>query len=342
MTHRFPVKEIARQSGLSTATVDRVLNNRAHVSPQASRRVADAIEELARQEGQLAAKGRQLFIDVVVEAPDRFLREIRRATDTVLADFKPAAIRPRFSAAQTMTDDHCVSVLRLIEKRGSQGVCLKVRDTPQTRNAVRDLAARNIPVVTVFTDLPASERLAYAGLDNRSAGKTAAYLMHKLLPRSASRVLTTLSQHSFQGEEERYIGFRAELELLRPNIVLADASGGGGLNAGTAKEVANVIQTNQDIAGIYSMGGGNKAVLEALESLPRFPSAFVAHDLDQDNLDLLKQQRLSFVLHHDLRKDMRAAFRHILAHHGIGTPPANSLSDIQIVTPENIPFDWSP
>ena len=45
MTHRFPIKEIALQAGLSTATVDRVMNGRAHVSPQTRRRVEDAIAE---------------------------------------------------------------------------------------------------------------------------------------------------------------------------------------------------------------------------------------------------------------------------------------------------------
>jgi len=34
MTHRFPVKEIARQAGVGPATVDRVLHARANVSPQ--------------------------------------------------------------------------------------------------------------------------------------------------------------------------------------------------------------------------------------------------------------------------------------------------------------------
>ena len=74
MTHRFPIKEVARQAGLGTATVDRVLNDRAHVSPQTRLRVSAAIEELKAQEAQLAARGRRVFFDFVVEAPSRFSR----------------------------------------------------------------------------------------------------------------------------------------------------------------------------------------------------------------------------------------------------------------------------
>lgn len=337
MTHRFPVKEIALQSGLSTATVDRVLNNRAHVSPQTHKRVHDAISELARQESQLAAKGRRLFFDLVVEAPNRFSREIRAASETVLDDLRPAAIRARFEFAETMAEDRCTGLLARIARRGSQGVCLKARDTRSVRQAIAELTGRNIPVVTIFTDIPRSGRLAYAGLDNASAGRTAAYFMQKLLPEHSGAVLTTLSQHAFQGEEERYRGFRTQLHRLRPDLQIIDASGGGGLNPDTRREVTERLRAGPAIDGVYSMGGGNLAVLQALAEAGQKPGVFIAHDLDEDNLDLLRQEKLTLVLHHDLRADMRAAFRHLLAFHGIGTAPSVSRSDIQVVTPMNLP-----
>jgi len=337
MTHRFPVKEIALQSGLSTATVDRVLNDRAHVSPQTHRRVHDAIDELIRQESQFAAKGRRLFLDVVVEAPNRFSREIRTAVEGLLEDFRPAALRPRFNFAETMTEEQCCGLLDRIAKRGSQGVCLKARDTANVRKAIAALKSRRVPVVTIFTDLPGSKRLAYAGLDNGSAGRTAAYFMQKLLPMKAEAVLTTLSQHAFQGEEERYRGFRTELHRLRPDLRIVDASGGGGLTPDTRREVTDGLRSAPAIDGVYSMGGGNLAVLQALAATGQTPGVFIAHDLDEDNQALLRAEQLTLVLHHDLRSDMRTAFRHLLAFHGIGVAPEISRSDIQVVTPMNLP-----
>lgn len=341
MTHRFPVKEIALQSGLSTATVDRVLNNRDHVSPQTRRRVQDAIEELNRQEGQLAARGRRVFLDVLVEAPKRFSREIQRASEAVLSEFKPIAIRPRFKLFETMTPEDCALELERIARRGSQGVCLKARDTDLVRIAINTLRARGIPVVTVFTDNPGSGRLAYAGLNNIRAGQTAAYLVHKWLPADAATVLTTLSQHSFQGEEHRYEGFSKQLRALRPSIQLLDASGGGGHNPATGKEVTGQVFNQKRIDGVYSMGGGNRAILAALEDMGLQPTTFIAHDLDEDNLELLAQNRLSVVLYHDLKCDMRAAFRQCLAFHGLAEAPSQLESDIQIVTPMNLPADYA-
>ncbi|MCV0425354.1 MAG: LacI family DNA-binding transcriptional regulator [Roseibium sp.] len=337
MTHRFPVKEIALQAGLSTATVDRVLNNRAHVSPQTRVRVRDAIEELSSQEGQFAAKGRRIFLDIVVEAPSRFSREIRRAVENVLHDFHPAAIRSRFAMAEIMTAKDCAAILARIKKRGSQGVCLKARDTPEVRAAIGELVAKNIPVLTIFTDIPGSQRLAYAGLNNVSAGKTAAYLMLNFLKPDDETVLTTLSQRAFQGEVDRFQAFKSELLLHRPDLKLIDASGGGGLNPRTGIDVGEKIKGQARIAGVYSMGGGNQAILKSLEESGQQPSIFIAHDLDEDNLDLLRSDRLTFVLHHDIRADMKSAIRHILAFHGLGEAPGSSESDIGVVTPMNIP-----
>ena len=177
MTHRFPIKEIARQAGLGTATVDRVLNGRAHVSPQTRLRVSAAIDELTEQEAQLAARGRRLFFDFVVEAPSRFSREVRRAAEAILPQIGPAACRPRFLLQEIMEEDEVLRALQRILKRGSHGVCLKARDTIRIREAVNGLLAAKIPVVTLVTDIGGTDRLTYVGLDNAGAGRTAAFLV---------------------------------------------------------------------------------------------------------------------------------------------------------------------
>ena len=65
---------------------------------------------------------------------------------------------------------------------------------------------------------------------------------------------------------------------------------------------------------------------------------FVAHDLDEDNTRLLREHRLSVVLHHDLRHDLREACHVVMRAHG-ALPPAGPTvpSAIQVVTPYNMP-----
>jgi LacI family transcriptional regulator len=215
---------------------------------------------------------------------------------------------------------------------------LKAPDVPEVVAAVARLDAAGIPVVTLVTDLPNSARSAYAGADNRAAGETAAYLIGRLLGASGGKVLVTLSSGRFRGEEEREIGFRRVIRARYPSIGIIEVSEGHGTDAPTGTLVAAALADDPDINAVYSVGGGNRAVLAAFEAAGRPISVFVAHDLDADNRALLAERRIDFVLHNDLRTDARSAFRAMMARAtpAIRTAPA-SFSAVEIVTPYNMP-----
>ncbi|MEL7343455.1 MAG: LacI family DNA-binding transcriptional regulator [Pseudomonadota bacterium] len=339
MTHRFPIKEIARQAGVGLATVDRVLNARANVSPQTRKRVAAAIAELEGQEGQLTAKGRQLFVDIIVEAPTRFSSHIQRAAQAVLPNLAMAVFRPRFTLEDMMDADDVAQTLERVRRRGSHGVCLKARDLPQVRSGVAALEAAGIPVVTLVTDLPGTPRRAYVGLDNANAGRTAAFLIAMATKGSKGAILTCRSQDAFYGEAERFEAFCEALKTAAPDLEVFDVSGGAGIGVQTHRRTEAMLEKhNPDVQAVYSMGGGNKAILAALEDRGVRGLPFVAHDLDAENAHLLETGQISFVLHHDLEADMRAAFQTIALSHGMGLPSvAPTLSDIEIITPFNRP-----
>ena len=333
MTHRFPIKEIAAQAGLGTATVDRVLNGRAHVSHQTRARVSAAIEELEGQEQQLAARGRRFHFDFVVEAPNRFAREIKRAAEAVLPRFAPLNLRARFQGREVMSGAEVSASLQRIAKRGSNGVCLKARDVDEVHHQISALTRKGIPVVTLATDVPDSTRIAYAGLDNAQAGRTAAELIKREV--STGVVLATVSNRAFEGEEARWSAFRASLNEGFECILVRDAAG---RNVDTARAVAAAIAGIDRVDAVYSMSGANHAILAALDGLRRGPKLFIAHDLDSDNVPLLQSRRISHVLHHDLEADIAQAFRHLCAfHRAIPNPGPLTMSDVQIVMPSNVP-----
>lgn len=338
MPHRFPIKQIARQAGLGTATVDRVLNGRAHVSRQTKLRVTAAMEELKAQEAQLAARGRRFFFDFVVEAPSRFSREVRAAAEAILPQISNAVCRSRFLLQDVMEEGEVVAALRRIMKRGSQGVCLKARDTEQIRDAVKMLANAGIPVVTLVTDIGGQGRLAYVGLDNAGAGRTAAYLISRTLGDVQGMVLTTRSHERFLGEEERECAFVEALARERPGLKVLAVQGGSGVDFETSRLLSQAMDDIHDLSAIYSMGGGNRSILRTLDDHGLRPKVFVAHDLDRENRELILEKRLDFVLHHDLRLDIRNAFHAFLVYHGVSNDLLEvPISTVQVLTPENVP-----
>lgn len=333
MPHRYKVREIAQQSGLSEATVDRVLNDRPGVRENTRAEVVQAIADLDKQRAQLRLNGRRFLIDVVMQTPQRFSDAFRAAIEAELPAFAPAMLRARFHLWESGSTAQMAEELGKI--RGSHGVVLKAQDAPEVTEAVDRLVGAGVPVVTYTTDVPNSSRCAYVGIDNHGAGVTAAYLMDQWLGSSPSGVLITLSGTVFRGEGEREVGFRSALRGSGREVV--EVSDSDGIDATTERLVLDALQRHPGVEAVYSPGGGNTATVAAFEKLGRVYKVFIAHDLDADNRRLLRDGRISVVLHNDLRADARVAMRQILQQHGALPAEQARPTPIQVITPFNLP-----
>ena len=333
------MKEIAWQAGVGLASVDRVLHERPGVSPAMRRRVQQACLELERQHQQVGLTGQRVLIDLVMEAPARFSRMVRDTLDVAMQRTRPAVFRVRDHLAETMFLPELIGVLDMIARRGSHGVLLKAPDVPEVNAAVLRLQARGIPVITLFTDLPQSARLAYVGLDNHRAGQTAACLMAQVLhPAWPGDVLVSSSGAQFQGEGERIGAFVQTLARLHPTCRPLVIDTGQGLHSPTRMAVGRVLEAQPGIVAAYSVGGANLAILEAFDRAGRACRMFVGHDLDDDNLALLHSGRLAAVLHHDLHHDLHTACLLLVQAHGAaGALQRPVRSNVEVVTRYNVP-----
>ncbi|HET6530530.1 MAG TPA: LacI family DNA-binding transcriptional regulator [Actinoplanes sp.] len=336
MKHPYRIREIAAQSGLSAATVDRVLHQRGGVRESTVREVRQAIADLDRQQAQVRLGGRTFMIDVVVQAPPRFSAQVKAALEAELPALRPAVIRSRFRFLDGPSAGDLVAVLEKVHRTRSHGVILKAPDAPEIVDAVARLG---VPVVTLVTDLPTSRRVAYVGIDNRAAGATAAYLVERWLADRAGDVLVVRGQGSFRGEDEREAGFRDEMRAWAPGrrlLEVVDAEDRADAVYHATREALAAHPAIRAVYSLYAGAGGNAAVVAAFDS--RRYDVFVAHDLDGENAALLRAGRLSAVLHHDLRQDMRHACRAVMQAQGAlpGRVRSNP-SAIQVITPFNTP-----
>ncbi len=339
MPHPYPVREIARQAGVSESTVDRVLHERPGVRAGTVLQVQQAIADLDKQRTQLRLSGRTFMVDLVMDTPTRFSQLVRQSLEAELPALRPAAVRARFHLREGWSSADLVHVLDDIIVRGSHGVILKAPDTPDVAAAVDRLSSAGIPVLTLVTDVPSSSRIAYVGMDNRAAGATAAYLVSNWLRRSDAAVLVLTSRNLFRGEEEREMGFRSWMRTHDVDRRLVEISNTDGLDDTSRDLVMSELARSDDIRAVYSIGGGNSGVVDAFSAARRECEVFIGHDLAASNRALLQTGHLTAVIHHDLREDMRHAVRTIVTFHGALQGPVKTIgSKIEVVMPTNMPM----
>ncbi|MEM9655964.1 MAG: LacI family DNA-binding transcriptional regulator [Actinomycetota bacterium] len=341
--HPFPIRDVARHAGVSVATVDRVLHQRPGVRADTAARVRRAIAELERDREAFELGGRTFAVDLVMHSPRRFSAAVWDAFERVIPTLRPAAFTIRPRTFERIDPSAIAAGLDDIAHRGSHAVVLKAPDAPEVTAAVGRLHNAGIPVITIVTDLPTSRRLAYVGVDNRTSGATAAYLIDRWLGPNVDdtggrrTVLVTMSSLSFRGEEEREIGFRTTARRLAADWQILDLTETGGLADTISRDLDHLLGEHK-LDAVYSIGGGNLATLETLKRRAHGPPVYIAHDLDGENRRLLSSGQLSAVLHHDLTIDAHRTCQLVMQAHGaVPGVPSTEPAPLQVITPYNIP-----
>jgi LacI family transcriptional regulator len=76
-------------------------------------------------------------------------------------------------------------------------------------------------------------------------------------------VLVTLSSSTFRNEGEREIGFRTAMRQMAPRRPVRELTDTHGLDASLSDRVARILADDPAIDAVYSVGGGNRAIVDA-------------------------------------------------------------------------------
>ena len=339
---RTTIGEIAREAGVSAATVDRVLNKREGVGARTKNSVLMVAQRLGYFEGrendfnlsfQAVPKLRLDFI--LPTANNQFMDALRTEIE------KQAGVRENLEVRVTGVDG--INPRQLAEKvralEGlSDGIGIVALDHPDVREAIRTVAARGTKVVTIASDISHVPRVAYIGIDNRAAGRLAGYLMHRFYSGSGSGKVALFSGSlSYRGHEEREMGFRhilseesQQLQIVEQLEMMDDPD--------QAFEIAMaVLGRHPDLSAIYNVGAGNSGIARALKAKDlRHHVLFVGHDATEDTRQLLLEGTLDAVIDQNPRVEAREALNALEA--AITAKYFEKHSPrLQVIFKENIP-----
>jgi LacI family transcriptional regulator len=315
MTLPVTIAEIARNAGVGTATVDRVINGRSGVNSETERKVLEAIRALGTPvvtRGRPTSKRNFKFAYVMPEGSSHFFEQLERHIAQTAGDFRHQHITE--VTYRLNGDDPNRFAAELAKIQGCDAIALVAPDLPAIKLAINDQVRAGVHVVTLFSDVAGSMRHAFVGADNRASGRTAGLLLARMAGVPKRKKLLLISPATRMSSEiERRIGFVqvieerfAKLLVVRtPDLSLDEMS--------AAQQVQQYFDTGIDLAqvgGIYVVGGSTKAVATELRArglTEKIP--VVAHDFTSTHQAMLVDSQLAYVLHQDVRYSILNAAR---------------------------------
>ena len=158
-----------------------MLNARPGVRKVTIQRVNKAIDELGYIRDTAAANlARRRFYQFVFLLPDSNSEFIDELETQIAAQAKTLANeRTHLQTLRLPAFDSQAIALALddLQAEATNGVAVIGPETPTVRDAIARASERGIAVVALLSDLPSSPRDHFIGIDNTSAGRTAAQLM---------------------------------------------------------------------------------------------------------------------------------------------------------------------
>jgi len=223
----------------------------------------------------------------------------------------------------------------------SAGVGLVAIDHPTVRDAIASLARSGVPIITLVSDIQHVPRDGYVGIDNRTAGRLAGYVLSRFLGKGRHKVALLAGSVSYRGHEEREMGFRHivsehadQLEVVAFSEIRDDDDRA---YAATAQH----LQQHPDLSAIYSIGAGNRGIARALKEAGRASEVvFIGHDLTEHTKDYLLTGVMDAVIDQNPRVEARDALEQ-LSRIARGMPFNVHPLRTQIIFRENLPEEYS-
>jgi LacI family transcriptional regulator len=335
--------DVARRAGVSTASADRALHRRPGVRPITVQRVLRAAAELdyvPAAELPVAPPLRPQRLTFLLPAgTNQYLlglgRQIAGAKDQFAAAGVVAQVDYIHSFNPVLLARHLLQ-----HGRSADGIAFMALEHPSVREAVNQLADRGVPTVTLISDIANTQRAAYVGLDNRSAGRTAGYLMARFIRERPAKVAMIADSLSYRAHEEREMGFLHLFQEMAPDIEVVGLREGHDDETKNYRQARMLLAQHPGLAGIYNIGGGAEGIARALKEARRSQSVvFIGHGLTQDTRALLIDGTMDVVITQNPQLAMLDCLA-IFANLRAGRPTLHEVkaSRSDIIIRENLPM----
>lgn len=339
---KMTLEDVAREAGVSLATVDRVVNGRMGVHARTIERVNAAIKQLgflSDPHASRLARGRDYDFRIILptgenEFMQNLAAEFRATRERHIED------RVRLSIKHVDTFDGMAVAAALEDlPSGIDGVAVVALDHPAVTEAINALADAGVVVLTLVSDVPNSRRAHYVGIDNFAAGRTAASLIGRFVGPRKGKVGMIAGSLALRDHIERQFGFEQIISREYPNLDVLPVREARDENARVEAAASALLKDHPDLVAIYNAGGGQAGVIAALEATGHVSDViFVAHELTASTRRHLVRGTVDALINQDAGHMARSTARILTAlREGRPIVPGQEHIRIDIFLRDNMP-----
>lgn len=336
------MQQIADLAGVHKSTVDKVLHHRPGVSAPVRRKIQQLLDEYDYRPNRAAQalqyRKKQLKIGIVLTAVDA-LPFLQSGVLKGLKFYQEFNIKTEFVAVRTWQWDKMAETLRSMAERKFDGVILCPINAEAVREAVKQLAEADIPVVTVNSDLENVPKLCYVGQDGKMASCTAARLMAECVGGKGKIAVVTSAiaeENNSYYVKMREAYFIHHIQQHYPNIEIVTCIESMEDAAVTRQKTAELLQREPELAGIYITCGGVADVGKTIQLAGKADSIkIIGYETYPQIVELMQEGCVTLTIDSDIEQQGRLSVQVLMEFLLDDVKPEQDIfTDVRIVVKE--------
>ena len=303
MGKRVTIYDVAKELGVSTATVTRALNNKGEISEATRKNVIEAAKRIGYRVNPNARSLARAPIHInflIQNTTPSFHDEIISGVTYQLSKLKDNNVSGDvcvlYGDGMDINEQYIQHLQKQLEEKPDGVVLLSSSQTEETHKLVSQMSEAGIKVALVNSDLPGSGRLCCCRQNAALAGKMAAELLHRMTP--SGKVLVFTGHKSVVDHASSTAGFCEECEGRGMRVITVCENHDDYDFA--AYNTERLLRQHPDVEGIYINTANSVAVCKKLKEMNLHGKiAVVASDVFEELEEMMREDVIQATIYQD-------------------------------------------
>ena len=351
MSERIRIKDIARLSGVSVGTVDRVIHGRNGVSEASKKKVKEILKKLDYQPNMYASvlasnKDYKFACLLPAHAEGEYWTDVEHGIHKATNAYSDFNVTIHISYYDPYNYISFGQAAKEILDSGPDGVIFAPTTPIYTLPFTQELSSRHIPYIYIDSQIKEAPALSFFGQNSKQSGYFAARMLALLASEQPEKVVIFRKINEgiigSNQQEQREVGFREYMKQKHPNCLILELD----LHAKQDSEDMLMLDIffNKHPDLKYGITFNSKAYIigEYLQKTRKKHFKLIGYDLLKRNVDCLRQGNIFFLI---AQQPTLQGFNSVkfLCDHLIlkKEVPQENFMPIDLLTKENIDYYYS-